>query len=192
MNPLRIATLCGSLRRESFNRKLLNLAEDALRGAGVELDALDLHDFALPLYDGDLESEKGLPQGAWTLKARIAAAQGIIIASPEYNGSIPGTLKNAIDWTSRGGSNPWQRKVVGLMGATSGMWGTQRMMPHLRQSLQILSALVIPQQVNVREAGKVWDTQGNLLDDKLPARVERFMGEFLGVAERMKLDPPNT
>jgi chromate reductase len=190
MNPVRIATLCGSLRRESYNRKLLNLAEDSLCRAGAELDRLDLHDFVLPLYDGDIESEKGLSQEAWTLKARIAAAQGIIIASPEYNGSIPGTLKNAIDWTSRGGSNPWQGKVVGLMGATTGMWGTQRMMPHLRQSLHILAAQVIPQQVNVREARKVWDESGNLLDDKLPTHIEKFVQEFLRVVERLKLDPP--
>ena len=190
MIPLRIATLCGSLRRESYNRKLLMLAEDALCRAGAELDRLDLHDFVLPLYDGDIESEKGLSQEAWTLKARIAAAQGIIIASPEYNGSIPGALKNAIDWTSRGGSNPWQHKVVGLMGATTGMWGTQRMMPHLRQSLHILAAQVIPQQVNVREARKVWDESGNLLDDKLPTHIEKFVQEFLRVVERLKLDPP--
>ena len=190
MIPLRIATLCGSLRRESYNRKLLNLAEDALCRAGAELDRLDLHEFVLSLYDGDVESEKGLPPEAWTLKARIAAAQGIIIASPEYNGSIPGTLKNAIDWTSRGGSNPWQHKVVGLMGATTGMWGTQRMMPHLRQSLQILAAQVIPQQVNVREARKVWEESGNLLDDKLPAHIETFVQEFLRVVERLRLDPP--
>ena len=190
MNPVRIATLCGSLRGESYNRKLLNLAEDSLCRAGAELDRLDLHDFVLPLYDGDIESEKGLSREAWTLKARIAAAQGIIIASPEYNGSIPGTLKNAIDWTSRGGSNPWQGKVVGLMGATTGMWGTQRMMPHLRQSLHILAAQVIPQQVNVREARKVWDESGNLLDDKLPTHIEKFVQEFLRVVERLKLDPP--
>jgi chromate reductase len=188
MSPLRIATVCGSLRRESYNRKLLVLAEDALRVARVELDRLDLHDFVLPLYDGDIEKEKGLPPEAWTLKARIAAAQGIIIASPEYNSSIPGALKNMIDWTSRGGSNPWKGRVVGLMGASDGLWGTQRMMPHLRQSFQILSALVIPQQINVREAAAVWDTQGHLLDDKLPARVEKFVEEFLRTVERMKLD----
>jgi chromate reductase len=190
MSPLRIATLCGSLRRESYNRRLLNLAEDALCRAGAELDRLDLHDFVLPLYDGDIEREKGLPQEAWTLKARIAAAQGVVIASPEYNGSIPGTLKNAIDWTSRGGSNPWKQEVVGLMGATDGMWGTQRMMPHLRQSLLILNAFVIPRQINVREAGKVWDASGNLLDDKLPAHVEAFIQEFLQAVERLRLDPP--
>jgi NAD(P)H-dependent FMN reductase len=119
INPLRIATLCGSLRRESYNRKLLNLAEDALCRAGVELDRLDLHDFVLPLYNGDVEEEKGLPPEAWTLKARIAAAQGHHCLA-RYNASIPGTLKNAIGWTSRGLS-PWNGKVVGLMGASDGM-----------------------------------------------------------------------
>jgi NAD(P)H-dependent FMN reductase len=70
------------------------------------------------------------------------------------------------------------------------MWGTQRMMPHLRQSLHILAVHVIPQQVNVREAGKVWDTSGKLLDDKLPAHVEAFVQEFLQAVERLRLDPP--
>jgi chromate reductase, NAD(P)H dehydrogenase (quinone) len=187
---MRIVTLAGSLRSGSYNRKLLALAEKALADMNVEIDRLDLKDFPLPLYDGDIEEEKGLPPEAWTLKARIAAAQGIIIASPEYNGSVPGALKNMIDWTSRGGSNPWQGKTVGLMGATTGMWGTQRMMPHLRQSFQILNAHVIPQQVNVREAGKVWDKDGNLLDDKLSVIVEKFVQEFLHITEKLKLDPP--
>lgn len=186
---MRIATLCGSLRRESYNRKLLVLAEKALAEQNVEIDRLDLKDFPLPLYDGDVESEKGLPAEAWTLKARIAAAQGIVIASPEYNASVPGMLKNMIDWTSRGGSNPWQSKVVGLMGATTGMWGTQRMMPHLRQSLNLLGAHVIPQQVNVREAGKVWDAEGNLLDDKLPPIVDKFVQEFIRITGKLKLEP---
>jgi chromate reductase, NAD(P)H dehydrogenase (quinone) len=183
---MRIATLAGSLRTGSYNRKLLALAEEALQKTQVEIDHLDLRDFPLPLYDGDIEEQSGLPQNAWTLKARLAAAHGVIIASPEYNVSIPGALKNAIDWTSRGGSNPWAGKVIGLMGASNGPWGTQRMMPHLRASFQILNAHVIPQQINVREAPKVWDESGMLLDDKLPAHVEKFITEFLRVVHLLK------
>lgn len=183
---MRIATLAGSLRTGSYNRKLLALAEEVLQKTQVEIDHLDLRDFPLPLYDGDIEAESGLPPQAWTLKARFAAAQGILLASPEYNGSIPGTLKNAIDWTSRGEGNLYAGKVIALMGATTGMWGTQRMMPHLRASFQILNAHVIPQQINVREAKKVWDESGNLLDDKLPGHVEKFVREFLRIVHLLK------
>jgi chromate reductase len=185
MNPVRMVTICGSLRKDSYNRKLRALADECLRATGAEVDSLDLREFALPIYDGDLEA-RGLPPEVWTLKARIAAAQGIVIASPEYNGGIPGGLKNMIDWTSRGTQQPWAGKVVGLMGATSGMWGTQRMMPHLRGVLQVLGAFVIPQQVNVREAGKLWDEGGRLMDAKLPGIVEKFVHELVRVTMRIR------
>lgn len=183
---MRIVTLAGSLRKESYNRKLLALAEKSLAELKVEVDHLDLHEYPLPLYNADVESEQGPPPEVWKIKARIAAAQGIVIASPEYNGSIPGALKNMIDWTSRGDPQPYAGKVVGLMGATSGLWGAQRMMPHLRMSLQILNAHVIPQQVSVREAAKVWDKDGVLLDEKLPGIVAKFAREFLQTTEKLK------
>ena len=184
MPQLQIATLPGALRAGSYNRKLLKLADAALEAAGVALDRLDLRDFPLPLYDGDLETAQGLPAAAAALKARLAAVQGVIIASPEYNGGVPGTLKNAIDWTSRGGRQPWAGKVVGLMGATDGAWGTWRGMPHLRQSLLILNAIVIPQQINLPKASEVWDTDGNLKDGTLPPRVEKFVQAFLSVVTK--------
>jgi len=189
IDPLRIACIAGSLRTASYNRKLLALAVTALEKEGAQADALDLREFPLPLYDGDLESMQGIPDNAWKLKARIAACQGTIIACPEYNGSMPGTFKNALDWTSRGEGSPWSGKVVGLMGATTGLWGTQRMMPHLRQSLLILNALVIPQQINVREAERVWDRDGLLTDAKLALRVEKFVREFLSAIRRWRPEP---
>ncbi len=186
MNLLRIVTLPGSLRRGSYNRMLLELAHGFLEQAHIEIDRLDLKDFPLPIYDGDHENEHGLPQEAWTLKARLAAAHGIVIASPEYNGSIPGGLKNAIDWTSRGEGNPWAGKVVGLMGATDGPWGTWRGQPHLRQSLTVLGAVVIPATINVPHGPKVWSAEGELIDEKLSARVERFIKQFLDFTIKLK------
>jgi chromate reductase, NAD(P)H dehydrogenase (quinone) len=186
MNQTRILTLPGSLRRDSYNRKLLLLAETFLTQDGVELDRIDLLDFPLPLYNGDIEADSGLPAEAWTLKARIAAAHGILIACPEYNYSIPGTFKNMIDWTSRGGSNPWTGKVVGLMGASNGPIGTWRMMPQLRASLSGLRAFVLPQQVNVRDAAKVWNDEGQLVDDKLPPLVETMVKELLRTTRLLK------
>ena len=91
-----------------------------------------------------------------------------------------------IDWTSRGGSNPWNGKVVGMMGASNGPVATWRMMPQLRATLSCLQALVIPQQVNVREAAKVWNEQGELIDEKLPGLVEKFIKSFVQTLELMK------
>ena len=187
MSTLRILTIPGSLRAASYNRKLLKLAEHYLEPSTVEIDRLDLKDFPLPPYDGDIEAE-GLPQNAWTIKARIAASHGILIASPEYNYGVPGMFKNVIDWSSRGGANPWNGKVVGMMGASNGPIGTWRMMPQLRATLCGFQAFVIPQQVNVREAPKVWNDQGELVDEKLPGIVEKFVKVFLLAVERLKTE----
>lgn len=182
---MRIALIPGSLRAGSYNRKLAHVAEDVLKKHKIETDYLDLKQFALPPYDGDLEEVDGLPEAAQRLKARIASAHAVILSSPEYNGGIPGTLKNVIDWTTRGGKSPWVGKVVMLMGASDGPWGTNRMMPSLRSSLLIMSAHVLPQAVTIPYANKVWDEQGNLLDDTLPDRVDKVIVRLLDVAQKM-------
>lgn len=186
-STLRIVTIPGSLRTGSYNRMLLNLAVHALKEQAVEIDQIDLRDFPLPPYDGDIEDAHGLPQEAWTLKARIAAAHGVLIAAPEYNGGVSGMFKNVIDWTSRGDSNPWEGKVVGLMGATPGMWGTWRGQPHYRQIFTILNAIVMPQTMNVAQANKVWSESGDLLDQKLSGRVEKFVREFICMTLAIKM-----
>jgi chromate reductase, NAD(P)H dehydrogenase (quinone) len=189
MTVLRIATLPGSLRTGSFNRRLLKLAESLLADKGLEIDPLDLRDFPLPPYDGDREEQQGLPAEAWTLKARLAASHGVLIACPEYNYGISGMFKNVIDWTSRGGSNPWTGKIVGLMSASTGPIGGWRIMPQLRGTLSALGSIVVPKQVNVRDAKKVWDAEGNLLDEKLPAVVQTMLDDFLLITERLKTNP---
>lgn len=183
---MRIAAVCGSLRADSYNRKLLALALPLVRKLNAETDELDLREFPLPLFDADIESAHGLPDVVWKLKARLAACQGVLIACPEYNSGIPGGFKNMLDWTSRGASQPWAEKVVALMGATTGLWGTQRMMPHLRQTLGGLGAHVISPQINVREAANVWDANSVLLDERLPPRLETFIGQFLTTVEKLK------
>lgn len=182
---MRIALLCGSLRAQSCNRRLLALAAPLLQQQGAETDDIDLRNFDLPLYNGDIEAASGFPDAVWKLKARLAACQGALIACPEYNSGVPGTFKNMIDWTSRGASQPWAEKVIALMGATTGLWGTQRMMPHLRQTFTGLGAHVIPPQINVREAAKVWDANGMLLDESLMPRLDKFCGQYLAVVIRL-------
>src|SRR5262249_29719722 len=97
----RILAFAGSTRRDSFNKKLAGIAADGARAAGAEVTFIDLRDYPLPLYDGDLEAEKGLPEQAQRLKKLFLDHDGLLISSPEYNSSISGVLKNTIDWVSR-------------------------------------------------------------------------------------------
>ncbi|MEA2712769.1 MAG: hypothetical protein QOK27_730, partial [Gemmatimonadales bacterium] len=98
---MRLLAFAASLKRESLNRKLINLAVELAREAQVEVDLADFREFDMPLYDADLQNSAGFPEGAQELARRIEAVDGLMIASPEYNYSLPGTLKNAIDWVSR-------------------------------------------------------------------------------------------
>jgi chromate reductase len=131
---LNILAITGSLRAQSSNTGVLK-AMKAACPAGVTLDIATLH--GIPLYDGDLEARDGKPAAVAALDARIRAADGVIIATPEYNFSIPGVLKNATDWLSRGGS-PLKWKRTGVVGAADGPLGTGRAQYHLRQNLSLI------------------------------------------------------
>lgn len=185
MRLMRIAIIPGSLRAGSYNRKLAHVAEEILKRHDGETDVIDLKDHPLPVYDGDLEESDGIPDACWKLKARIASAHSVVVCSPEYNGGTPGMLKNTLDWTTRGGSNPWSGKVVMLMGASDGPWGTNRMQPSLRASFAVMGALVIPQTVTIPRASTVWDEAGKLLDENLPGRVEKALAGLMDVTRKM-------
>src|SRR2546427_369157 len=141
-----ILAFAGALRAGSFNRKLLAVAVEALRGQ-ADIDLLDLRDVPMPPYDGDIEANQGLPEGARKFKERIVAADALLICSPEYNHSIPGTLKNVIDWASRPPGNPFKGKVALLMGASPGPYGAVRGVLVLRQVLTALGVLILPAAV---------------------------------------------
>ena len=129
---MRILAMAGSTRRDSFNRKLLAVGVKAAEAAGAEVEVIDLKELAIPLYDGDLEKEQGLPPGAQRLKDALAEAQGLLIATPENNHSIPAVLKNAIDWASRPPSNALAGKTAALMAASTGGFGGVRVLMQLR------------------------------------------------------------
>src|SRR5438093_5350768 len=151
-----ILAFAGALRAGSFNRKLLAVAVEALRGQ-ADIDLLDLRDVPMPPYDGDIEANQGLPEGARKFKERIAAADGLLISTPEYNHSIPGTLKNVIDWASRPPDNPFKGRVVLLMGASPGPFGAVRGVLAVRQALTALHALILPNIVQVAHADQAFD-----------------------------------
>lgn len=179
----RILALAGSTREASYNKKLVKIAVAGARKAGAEVTLIDLRDFALPLYDGDLETQHGLPAAARTLKDLMLAHQGFLISAPEYNSSISAVLKNAIDWASRpvpGEANLacFVDKAAALMSASPGALGGLRGLVHVRSILGNIGVLVIPDQVAVMRAHEAFNDDGTLKDDRQRASVEA-LGEKL-------------
>jgi len=173
---VRILAFAGSTRAGSFNKKLVRIAAAGARAAGAEVTVLDLADCPLPLYDGDLEARAGLPDGAARLRRLIADHAGLLISTPEYNGSVPGVLKNAIDWASRPvpGEPPlvcFAGKAAALVSASPGALGGARALAHLRQILNVVKVLVIPEQRSVAGARDAFDAAGDLKDPALRAAV---------------------
>jgi len=182
---MKVLAFAGALRAGSHNRKLLGVAVEALRDQ-ADVDRLDLREVPMPPYDGDIEANEGLPEGARAFKLRIAAADALLIASPEYNWSIPGTLKNVIDWASRPPNNPFKGKVALLMGASPGAYGAVRSVLALRQVLTALGVLILPSTVQIARADQAFDEAGKLKDPKSTALVEKACAELVRVTGLMK------
>ena len=173
----RILAFAGSTRSGSFNRKLIQVAVAGARAAGAKVTCLDLRDLPLPLFDGDLEEQQGLPENARKLKDLFLAHEGLLISAPEYNSSITGVLKNTIDWVSRPcpGESPlecFDGKVACLMSASPGALGGLRALVHVRMILQNIKVLVLPDQVSVPKADEAFNPDGSLKDPKRQAAIE--------------------
>lgn len=186
----KILAFAGSLRSGSYNKKLVATAADAARRAGAEVTLLDLRDLALPLYDGDLESSLGLPPGAATLKRLMIEHDALLIASPEYNSSISGVLKNALDWASRpaAGERPlacFDGKTAALMSASPGALGGIRGLQAVRLILSNLRTLVLPGQVSLPRADSAFADDGLLKDPSQRTAVEKLVAELVGVTSRL-------
>jgi chromate reductase len=175
--PPRILAFSGSLREGSYNHRLVRIAAGAARRAGAEVTEIRLRDFDLPLFDEDLESRHGLPEACRRLKEILRAHQGMLIASPEYNSSVSGALKNAIDWASRPepGQPPlscFAGKVAGVMSASTGRLAGIRSQVHLRAILVHIGMLVVPQNFALPNAGEAFLGDGNLRDPDAQKAVE--------------------
>jgi NAD(P)H-dependent FMN reductase len=184
----KILAFAGSLRRDSLNRKLLAAAVDATRAAGGDVTVIDLAEFALPIYDGDLEDRDGIPANALRLKALFKEHQSLLIAAPEYNSSISGALKNTIDWISRewqgeSGLVPYTGKTALIMAASPGNLGGMRMLPHLRQILNALGVHVLPAQVSVSDAENAFLPDSNALRE--PARLHAAAADLVRVTNAL-------
>ncbi len=160
--------IAGSARLDSINRKLARQAAEALRNAGVDATLADLREYPMPIYDGDLEVEEGIPPAAKTLKELARRHDGFAIASPEYNGSFPALLKNAIDWISRpeageGHLEVFRGKVAAILSASPGPGGGGRGLRHLRELLEMMSVNVIPQQLAIARSSAAFNADGRLV-----------------------------
>ena len=172
---MNILAISGALRKASTNTALLR-AVAAEAPAGMAIEIATLH--GIPLYDGDDETAHGKPDGVVELDKRIRAADGVIIATPEYNFSIPGVLKNATDWLSRQAA-PLKWKRVGVMGASGGPIGTARSQYHLRQNLQALEAVVMPRpEIFVTHSAGKFDKDGKLTDDATRKVIVTWLAAF--------------
>jgi NAD(P)H-dependent FMN reductase len=173
MRTPQVLVLAGSIRTGSFNARLAALAAKEIARAEGEVTRISLHDFPLPLYDGDHEARSGPPENAVKLKRMFCAHQGIFIASPEYNASLTPLLKNTIDWISRVRENKepplaaYRNRVFALGAASNGTYGGMRSIMALRHVLELgCGALVIPEQIAVREASHAFDENDDLKDER--------------------------
>jgi len=187
MQRVKVLAISGSLRRDSFNRKALRIAKQLAAATAAEVQEADLKQLALPVYDGDIEAE-GIPDQVVRFKAMVEAADVLLIASPEYNHSIPGGLKNAIDWLSRG-RNSLDGKVAAIFGASNGPYGTARGQIQLRYVLGVLNTLVIPQpMVYIRNGAEAFSPDGSFKDPKTTEILQRLIDRALAVSARLTSD----
>lgn len=170
---IKILGICGSLRKASFNRMALNVVveEGQKQGHAFEVAAID----EIPLYDADLQAS-GFPEAVVRLGEQVADADAVIFVSPEYNYSVPGALKNAIDWVSRLPNQPFAGKPVAIMGASMGGIGTARMQYHLRQILVFLDARPLNKpEIMIGAAHERFDSEGRLNDDKTREMIGKLL-----------------
>lgn len=178
-DELHFVGISGSLRRGSFNTQLLNSTLDLLPDE-VTMEIAQIA--RLPLYSADLDTDRA-PDPVNSFRAILARADAFVIASPEYNYSVPGPLKNAIDWASRGTDSPLVGKPVALMGATQGMWGTVRMQLAFRPIFQFLNMTPVnkPEVLLAQAAGK-FDAGGKLSDETTISLVRQQLLELKRLA----------
>lgn len=181
---MRIFMFAASVRKESVNKKLINLSASLIKDKH-EIDLADFREFDMPLYDGDLNAEKGLPEAAKQFIIRMQKADGMMISSPEYNFSMPGTLKNLIDWISRDTPMPWKNRQILLMSASPALVGGNRGLWNTRVPLETCGAFVYPEMFSLASAYSAFNEAGELMDASLQKRLKSNLDEFLNHLENL-------
>jgi chromate reductase len=182
-STINILGIAGSLRQGSFNRATLRVAQK-LAPEGMAIEVFEIA--PIPLYNEDVR-QQGFPPVVQTFREKIRNADGLLIVTPEYNYSIPGVLKNAIDWASRPPDQPFERKPVGLMGASGGILGTARAQYHLRQCCVFLDGLVMNRpEVMIPTAQTKFDAEGNLIDQQTRDFISAHLVAFKAWVSRFR------
>lgn len=175
--PRTAVTLCGSLRRGSYNEILRRHLSLKLRQAGVAVEDIDLRDYPMPIFDEDLEAA-ATPEAASRLAQKFAAADIVVMVSPEYNSGVTALLKNSIDWVSRQKHGQWRHAVFGLGAVSSGKYGGVVGIQHLRDSLSKLGALLAPTLLGVGPADTAFDADGAPAEAGVARKVEQLVKEL--------------
>lgn len=169
----------GSLRKESLNRKLINVVVKKIENIkNVNVKVIDLKSLDIPVYDGDIEAI-GIPKGVRTLAEAISRCDGMIISSPEYNRGIAGSLKNIIDWQSRLKPVPLKGKSLLLMSASPGNFGAIRGLDQAKPAFMILGALLFGEEFSVAKADSAFDAKGDLVDKKSSEILDRMLNHYV-------------
>lgn len=186
-----ILAFAGSLRRGSYNKMAVKSAVVLAEEAGAEVTHIDLADYPMPVYDGDVEAKDGVPESARKLKALMKSHDGFLISTPEYNSSIPGTFKNVIDWVSRSEEGEkvlecFKGKTAALMSASPGALGGMRSLAVLRATLENIGTMCLPEQVAFSAAHEAFDEQGRIKDKKREAAVKSLCARLVEVLRRLR------
>lgn len=186
----RILCFAGSLRKDSYNKKLVKVAMEGVRQAGGEPTYIDLRDYPMPIYDGDLEDAEGIPENGKKFKKLLIEHHGFLISCPEYNSSITPVLKNAIDWASRPEPNEpplvaYKGKIAGLIAASPGALGGLRGLVTVRMMLGNIFVVVVPEQVAVPKAHEAFNEDGSLKDAKQADSVQNVGRRVTEVARAL-------
>lgn len=192
MKP-KILAFSGSCRSESLNKKLIHNTCQALQAAGGDVTLINLKDYPLPLYDGDLEQTKGLPENAHKLKKLFLEHQGLVLACPEYNSSITPLLKNTIDWISRPIPEEkeylicFKNKLAALVSASPGALGGLRGLVVVRSLLQNIGVMVFPDQLAFPKADEKFDANGLLTDSNKQKALKQLMLDYVNTLHKLHL-----
>lgn len=181
-----VIAVCGSYRSRSLNRKLFRLAVREVTTLGLTVEEVDLKTLALPIYDGDIEEAEGLPAAVTQWKEKLTRAPGLLIVSPEYNSSIPGGLKNFIDWLSRPPGNCFQRRVASISTASPGAFGGVRSTLAIKAILTHLGAWVVPGAMNLAKADTAFDDAGELNEAWMKSALTGAMTTFAEGVRRLR------
>lgn len=188
---IRILAFAGSVRRDSFNKKLAATAAAKAQKLEADVTLVDLVDYPMPLFDGDLEAAGGVPDNAVKLRKLMLEHDALLIACPEYNGSLTPLLKNVIDWTSRpadgiGVTAAYTGKVAGLCSASPGGLGGMRGLVHVRAILSGMGVLVVPGDLSVGGAHAAFGENGALTDTRLSGRLDTLVRTLIATTSALR------